>query len=70
MAFACLQLLYMTLAIDKMDGCGLINAACHEFLPKEDWGDVVLATEGLYERQSTSFIKWVGECVVTHLKQD
>ena len=35
MAFPCFQLLYMTFAIDKMDGRGLINTAHHERLPKK-----------------------------------
>ena len=33
--FSLLQLLYITLAVDKMDGRGLINTACHEHLPKK-----------------------------------
>ena len=51
------QLLYMTLAIDKMDGCGLINTAHHEHLPtktKVTW--YYVATEGLPKRWSTSVI--------------
>ena len=32
---AMLQPLHMTLAIDKMDGCGHINMARHECLPKK-----------------------------------
>ena len=35
MAFSTFQLLYITLAIDKMDGCGLSNTACRECLPKK-----------------------------------
>ena len=35
MASPCFQLLYITLAIDKMDGRGLINTARHECLPKK-----------------------------------
>ena len=31
-------LLYMTLAIDKMDGCSLSNTACHECLPRRKEG--------------------------------
>ena len=30
-----LSLLLMTLAVDKMDGCGHINTACQERLPKK-----------------------------------
>ena len=29
------ELLCITLAVDKMDGCGHINTACHECLPKK-----------------------------------
>ena len=46
----------MTLAIDKMNGHGHINTAHHEWLPKK-YGDTVLATKGLPERRSASFIK-------------
>ena len=35
MAFPCFQLLYMTLAVDKMDGHGLVSTACREHLPKK-----------------------------------
>ena len=35
MAFPCFQLLYVTLAIDKMDGHGLSNTARRERLPKK-----------------------------------
>ena len=58
MAFPCFQLLYMTLAINKLDGCGLVNIACYERLPKKTevmW--LVLATEVLPERLSVSVIK-------------
>ena len=34
MAFSGFQLLYITLSIDKMDGCGLSNAAYHEGLAR------------------------------------
>ena len=45
----------MTLAIDKIDECGHINTTCREHLPKKT--KAMLATEGLPERQSASFIK-------------
>ena len=35
MAFPCFQSLYVTLAVDKMDGHGYINTARHEHLPKK-----------------------------------
>ena len=34
-AFSLLLFAYMTLAIDKMDGHGLINLARHERMPKK-----------------------------------
>ena len=34
-AFLHFQLLYMILAVDKMDGCGPINATHHECPPKK-----------------------------------
>ena len=43
MAFSTFQLLYMALAIDKIDGHGLSNTACHERLPRR----LILATEGI-----------------------
>ena len=49
--FYSFQLLYMTPAIDKMDGRGLIKTTCRECLP---------ATEGLPERCSASVIKVSG----------
>ena len=56
--FPCFQLLIITLAIDKMDGCGLINTACRERLPKKTKVmRYYVATEGLPERCSASFIK-------------
>ena len=27
--------LYITLAVNKLNGCGLSNNACHEYLPKK-----------------------------------
>ena len=52
-------MLYMVLAVDKMDGCGLINIACHERLPKKTKVmHAVLATEGLSKlRRIASVIK-------------
>ena len=47
MAFSAVHLLYMTLAINKMDGCGLSNTACHEGLPRR-LSNAVLATEGIH----------------------
>ena len=35
MAFPCFQLLYMTLAVNIIDGRGLINAERREHLPKK-----------------------------------
>ena len=49
MAFSTFQLLYMTLIINKMDGCGLSNTTCCEPLPKKSKGDMILATEGLLD---------------------
>ena len=57
MAFSTFQLLYMTLAINKMDRSGFINTACHERLPKET---KVLATEGQPKSWSTSVKKVCG----------
>ena len=34
MAFSAFQLLYKTLTIDKMDGCGLSNTVHHEHLQR------------------------------------
>ena len=48
----------MTLAIDKMDGHGHINTVHHERLPKKT---KVLATKGLPERRSATFIKVSGQ---------
>ena len=40
--------LYMTLAVDKLNGCGFSNTACRECLPKKTKVMyIVLATEGL-----------------------
>ena len=36
---------------------------------KENEGDAVLATKGLPEQRSTSFIKVRGKCVAMHLKE-
>ena len=48
----------MTLAVNKMDGHGHINTACHERLPKKTKVTRNYeATKGLPERQSASFIK-------------
>ena len=44
-AFSAFQLLYMTLAIDKIDRCGLSNTRRHECWPRRLYGNVVLATE-------------------------
>ena len=52
----------MTLTVDKMDGCGHINTACHERLPKKikvTWY-MVLAMKRLPKRWSASFIKVSG----------
>ena len=45
------------LIVNKMEGCGHINTACHVHLPKKT---KVLATKGLLERQSMLFIKVSG----------
>ena len=53
----------------KMDGHGHINTACRECMLKKTkvmW--YYVGTKGLPERWSASFIKWVGKCLVTHLK--
>ena len=54
----------MTLAIDKMDGCGHINIAHHERLPNKtkvtQYHCAVLTTKELPERWSASFIKVSG----------
>ena len=55
----------MTLPVNKVDGHGLSNTACHAYLAKkEDEVDVILAIEGrrinyqaVATRQSTSVIK-------------
>ena len=58
MAFPCFQLLIITLVIDKMDGCGLINTACRErFSKKTKVMRYYVAIEGLAKRWSASFIK-------------
>ena len=58
MAFPCSQLLYLTLVIDKMDGCGFINTVHCEHLPKKTKvTQYVLATGGLPKRQRTLLIK-------------
>ena len=52
----------MTLAIDKVDGYGLINTAHYEHLPKSTkimW--YYVATEGLPKRWSASVIKVNGQ---------
>ena len=40
-----------------MDGRGHINTARHALPAKDNYGDVVLLTKGLPERQNASFIK-------------
>ena len=60
-AFLCFQLLYMTLAVDKMDGHGLINSTHYKHLPKKTkvkW--YYIATKGLPKRWSTLVIKVSG----------
>ena len=48
MAFSVFQLLYMTLAIDKMDGHSLSNTARHKLLPRRlNFSNMVLPTEGI-----------------------
>ena len=51
----------MTLAISKMDGHAHINTSRRERLPKKTKSTSVLATKGLPERQSASFIKVSGQ---------
>ena len=46
--------LYMTHAINRMDGRGRINTAHRECLSKKT---TILVTKGLLERRSASFIK-------------
>ena len=67
MAFPCFQLLYMTHAIDKMDGRGLINTARHERQPKKS--KVVIPTEELPKRQSASVIKVSEQMHSNNLKE-
>ena len=58
MALPCFQLLYMTLAVYKMVGHGLINTAHHECLPKKTKVMVYyIPTEGLPKKHSSSVIK-------------
>ena len=53
-----------------MDGRGHINTAHHERLPKKTKvTDVVLATKGLLERRSSSFIKVSGRMRSDTLKR-
>ena len=49
----------MTLYIDQMYGHGHINIAHRERLPKKT--NSIIATKGLPERRSTSFIKVNGQ---------
>ena len=56
----------MTLAVDGMNGCGHINTAHRERLLKND---TVLATKGLPERRSTSFLKVSGQMRSTTFKR-
>ena len=52
----------MTLAIDKMDGRGLISTACRERLPKKtEIMQYYIVTEGLPKRQNVSDIKVSGQ---------
>ena len=61
-----LSLLYMTLAVNKMDGHGHITSMLLMHA-KEDYSDVALATKGQSERWSTSFIKEENDDISTML---
>ena len=65
--FSAFQLVYMTLAVHKMDGRGLSNTACCECLP-------VPATEGTPDSSNkmehfSYKSEYIGECIATHLKE-
>ena len=57
---------YITLEVDRMDGSGHINTARRECLRKKTKVTrYYLATKGLPERRSTSFIKVSGSHAFT-----
>ena len=61
-----LSLLYMTFAVNKMDGRGHITSTL-SMHAKEDYGDAALATKGQSERWSTLFIKEENDHISTML---
>ena len=56
MAFPYFQLLYMTLAVDIMDGRGLINTAHGEWLPKTKVTQYMLKKD--YLKDGALQLKW------------
>ena len=64
--------LYITLAVNEVDECGLSNTVHHESLT-EDKVEAILATEEdvltMPSIKTECFSKWVSERVVTHLNE-
>ena len=58
----------MILVIERMDGRGHINTTRREPV-KENYGDAILATKGLPEKRSASFIKVSGRMRSTAFKR-